>query len=251
MSLIGVSLLGAFLCVRIPSMIGSITSGQVASSSGLIAVAASLATAAAGLGVATKGLQAAGRGMLKGAQAVHGTGMAFSAASSLAGAQTAASDYQPQTMAARGMTHMTRTLANLGQSAMQNLGGPMSGRSAFSARNANKGQGNLGSRMADSMTAKKADLTKPKAPEGGSTPPAGGGAGTGSVRGAGNTAKAAPSPSEPDKAPTGAGDPGAAGGSKATGTPRDETEFGRQKRSEFQEALRHFGNRVKAHNAGD
>lgn len=251
MSLIGVSLLGAFLCVRIPSMIGSITSGQVASSSGLIAVAASLATAAAGLGVATKGLQAASRGMLKGVQGAHGAGMAMSAASSLAGAQTAASNYQPQTMAARGLTHMTRTLANLGQSAAQNLGGPMSGRSAFSARSANNGQGNLGSRMADSMTAKKADLTKPKAPDGGSTPPAGGDAGTGSVRGTGNAATAAPSPREPDKAPTGAGEPTAAGGSEATSTPKNETDHGRQKRAEFQEALRHFGNRIKAHNAGD
>lgn len=247
MSLIGVSLLGAFLCVRIPSMIGSITSGQVASSSGLIAAAASLATAAAGLGVATKGLQVAGKGMLKSVQGAHGAGMAMSAASSLASAQGADG---PKGLAG-GMAHVGRTVANLGQSAMQNIGGPMSGRSAFSARSANNGQGNLGSRMADSMTAKKADLTKPKAPDGGSTPPAGEGAGAGSVRGTDNAATAAPSPGEPDKAPTGMGDPGAAGGNGPAGAPSNETDHGRQKRAEFQEALRHFGNRIKAHNVGD
>lgn len=241
MSLVGLSLLGAFLCVRIPSLISSISSGQVASSSGLIAAAASMATAAAGLGVATKGLQAAGKSLMKGAQGAHGAGMALSAASSLASAQSAGGPG-----GIRGaMAHVGRTTANLGKSGVQNLGGPMSGRSAFSARSANGGQGNLGSRMADSMTAKKAELTKPQAPSGGdSSKGAGVGSGdtsaTSKAAGAGGAGAGA----------TGTGSVGGTG-TNAGGTSSSETERGRAKRDEFRDALRHFGNRIKSHNAGD
>lgn len=265
MGLVGLSILGAFLCVRIPSMIGSITSGQVASSSGLIAAAASLATAAAGLGVAAKGLQVAGKGFVKGAQAVHGTGMAVSAASSLASAQGAGG---PKGLAG-GMAHVGRTVANLGQSAVQNLGGPLSGRSALSARSANDGKGNLGSRMADSMTAKKAELTKPSAPpsppappSGASgdsvdaTPPAGGDGGdapgTRSISGDGGAPSEGTGDTSAPSDGTGTGAPAASSGGSGTGdTPRNESPQGREKRSEFQEALRQFGNRIKAHNTSD
>jgi len=242
MSLVGLSLLGAFLCVRIPSMISSLSSGQVASSSGLIAAAASLATAAAGLGVATKGLQAAGRGMLKGAQTAHGAGMAMSAASSLASAQGAGGAKG----LAGGMAHIGRTTANLGKSAVQNLGGPMSGRSALSARSANGGRGNLGSRMADSMTAKKADLTKPKAPGGSDD------SGAGSVSGAGNGAEATFHTAGAGSEPAGSSAQTAeTGGGASNQAPANDTEHGQQRRDEFRDALRHFGNRIKSHNAGD
>lgn len=356
LSLLGLCALGAFLCVRIPSLISSISSGQVASSSGLIAAAATMATAAAGLGVAAKGLQSAGKSLQKGVQGAHGAGMAMSAASSLASAQGAGGPG-----GIRGaMAHVGRTTANLGKSGVQNIGGPMSGRSAFSARSANGGQGNLGSRMADSMTAKKAELTKPSAPSGGGNSPSGGGgggapsadaAGTGSISGAGADASA-PGPatagegggSAPSSAGGSSGDQetktfasgnsaegmssadasmqnavnkaadqlasnpvaqamGMSGGpgsvtatvtrgesqeskptaeraesaagradsaaSRATtaaeqsrmgagssgggtgGTPRNESPQGREKRSEFRDALRHFGNRIKSHNTGE
>lgn len=232
MSLVGLSLLGAFLCVRIPSLISSISSGQVASSSGLIAAAASMATAAAGLGVATKGLQAAARGMQKGVQGAHGAGMAMSAASSLASTQGAGSGLKGL---AGGMAHVGRTTANLGKSAMQNLGGPMSGRSALSARSANGGRGNLGSRMADSMKAKQTELTKPSVPAS-SDGSKGGGAASGS----------------PTTADTADGAGGVVGAStNAGGASDNDTERGQAKSDEFRDALRQFGNRIKSHDSGN
>jgi hypothetical protein len=198
-----------------------------------------MATAAAGLGVATKGLQAAGKSLMKGAQGAHGAGMALSAASSLASAQGAGGPG-----GIRGaMAHVGRTTANLGKSAVQNLGGPMSGRSALSARSANGGQGNLGSRMADSMAAKKAELTKPQAPSGGDSSK---GAGVGS----GDTSVTSKAAGTGGAGATGTGSVGGAG-TNAGGPSGSETERGRAKRDEFRDALRHFGNRVKSHNAGD
>lgn len=172
-----------------------------------------------------------------GNSAAHGAGMAMSAAPSLASVQGTGG---PKGLAG-GMAHVGRTTANLGKAALQNLGGPMSGRSAFSARSANEGRSNLRSRMADSMTAKKVELTKPSAPASGDS----------SKDGDVTSGGAAAAPKATDTA-VGTGRAGSIDSmdSRTGGTPGNETGPDRVKLDEFRDALRHFGNRIKAHNAG-